>query len=440
MSRQPHPFLWIPTLYLAEGIPYFIVNNISVLLFSQMGVSNGEMALFTSFLYLPWVLKPLWSPLVDLFGTKRRWIILTQIIIAALLILLTLSLPHPDTNIIASGKAPVSLFTVTLILFILTSFISATHDISADGFYMLALNGKQQAQYVGIRSLFFRLSNIFCNSLLVFIAGWLQKNGTSIPASWRMTLACAAVLFTLLTLWHSRFLPFAERDKSGDPGESGHSGISGQLHEFGRTFLTFFTKPHIIIALLFMLLFRLPEAFLLKLVPPFFTGECATGALGISLVSYSFIYGIIGVCALLLGGIIGGLFASWLGLRRSMWWMALAITLPNVVYLWLSLHPTQNIALISLAVGTEQFGYGFGFTAYMLYLMYFSQGEHQTSHYALCTGFMALGMMLPGLVAGYLQEWVGYPVFFGIVMVFCLITWLVTEMVRRTVDSQYGRK
>ncbi|MBQ7191834.1 MAG: MFS transporter [Paludibacteraceae bacterium] len=435
-SRYTHPWLWIPTLYFAEGIPYFIVNNISVAIFTQMGVSNSQMAMFTSLLYLPWLLKPIWSPIVDIIGTKRRWIIGMQALIAAALILLTITLPHPDTATIIATQTPISLFTLTLILFVITAFASATHDISADGFYMLALNEHRQAQYVGLRSVFYRLSNIFCNSLLVLIAGRLEKGGTSVPVAWQISLATAAALFTLIALWHNLFLP-QEKETSK---EATNKQWRDYVIDFGNTFVTFFKKPHIVVALLFMLLFRLPEAFLLKIVTPFMLGTAETGGIGITLEQYGIVYGIAGVVALLLGGIVGGLFASWRGLRGSLWWMALAITLPDAVYLWLSWHGATSLIWIAIAVAVEQFGYGFGFTAYMLYLMYFSTGEKQTSHYALCTAFMAAGMMLPGMAAGYIQESVGYTGFFIIVMCCCLITLLVTEIIRRTVNPQYGKK
>ncbi|MBQ4508929.1 MAG: MFS transporter [Paludibacteraceae bacterium] len=441
-----NPWLWVPTLYFAEGIPYFIVNNISVTMFTQLGVPNGEMALFTSLLYLPWTLKPLWSPFIDIVGTKRRWIVVMQALVAAMLIVLTLTLPRPDAQLIASHATPVSLFSLTLILFVITAFASATHDIAADGFYMLALTEHLQAAYVGLRSVFYRLSNIFCNSLLVFVAGWLQTRGTAIPLSWQYTLGASALLFTLLALWHNVFLPRRQNDKPAEDAaaeqQQTHDGHTFRqvMRDFGYTFVTFFRKPGILVALLFMLLFRLPEAFLLKMVTPFMLGGADTGGIGITLEQYSLIYGMTGVVSLLLGGVLGGLFAAKHGLRNSFWLMALAITLPDAVYLWLSLSGGTSMLWLSVAVAVEQFGYGFGFTAYMLYLMYFSAGERQTSHYALCTAFMALGMMLPGMVAGYVQEAVGYTAFFALVMVFCLVTLLVTELVRRTVNPQYGKK
>ena len=432
------PWLWIPTLYFAEGIPYFIVNNISVTMFTQMGVSNGQMALFTSLLYLPWTLKPLWSPFIDIIGTKRRWIVLMQALVAATLVVMTLTLPHPDGAAVASQSTPVSLFTLTLILFVITAFASATHDIAADGFYMLALNDHLQAAYVGLRSVFYRLSNIFCNSLLVFVAGWLQSRGTDIPLSWQYTLGASALLFTALALWHNFSLPTAEKTDAVQDSERRTFG--SVMRDFGMTFASFFRKPHILTALLFMLLFRLPEAFLLKMVTPFMLGGTETGGIGITLEQYSLIYGMTGVVSLLLGGVLGGLFAAKFGLRKSLWLMAIAITLPDIVYLLLSLYSTTNLLWLSAAVALEQFGYGFGFTAYMLYLMYFSAGERQTSHYALCTAFMALGMMLPGMAAGYVQEAVGYTVFFSIVMIFCVVTLLVTELIRRHVEPEYGKK
>ena len=384
-------------------------------MFTQMGVSNAQMALFTSLLYLPWTIKPLWSPFVDIIRTKRWWVLVMQSMLTVCMVLLTLTLPHPLAEQISEGSVGISVFTITLILFIISAFSSATHDIAADGLYMLALTEHEQAAYIGLRSVFYRLSNVFCNSALVFVAGWIESRGTSVPVAWQITLAVAAAIFTILTLWHLLFLP-----KTEQPAQSIKAGAV--LRDVGRTFVEFFRKPHILIALLFILLYRLPEAFLLKMVTPFMLGSAETGGMGITLEQYSIVYGMSGVVFLLLGGVLGGVYASKKGLKHCLWLMAAAITLPDVVYLVLSMTGSVSIWWIAVAIAIEQFGYGFGFTAYMLYLMFFSQGEKQTSHYALCTAFMAIGMMLPGMVAGYLQEAVGYSRFFAVVMCLCIVT------------------
>jgi PAT family beta-lactamase induction signal transducer AmpG len=433
------PWWWIPTLYFFEGIPYFLVNNISVLMFAKMGVPNGQMALFTSLLYLPWTIKPLWSPFVDIIRTKRWWIIAMQLVITVAFIVLTLTLPHPSADLIASGQTPMSLFTFTLILFVIAAFASATHDIAADGFYMLAQSQKSQAAFVGIRSTFYRLANVFGNGVIVFVAGKLETATGDIPLSWQLTLGGTSVILTLLTLYHAFAIPKPAEDAPRLIGAASGE-IRGIFQEFGRTFATYFTKPGIWIAILFMLLYRLPEAFLIKMCTPFLVASPDKGGLGMSTAEVGLAYGTIGVISLLLGGIIGGIMASKIGLKKSLWWMAAGMTLPCLSFVYLAMAQPTNFALISACIAIEQFGYGFGFTAYMLYMMYFSEGEFKTAHYAICTAFMALSMMIPGMFAGFLQELVGYSAFFWIVIVCCVATVVVTFIIDRRIDPEYGKK
>ena len=436
-TRKQSPWWWIPTLYFAEGIPYFVVNNISVVMFTNMGMSKGDMAMYTSLLYLPWVIKPLWSPFVDIIRTKRWWVMVMQVLMSVAFALTASTLPHPSAEVIASGTTPVSLFVITLILFWITAFASATHDIAADGFYMLALEPDQQSLFVGIRSTFYRLSSIFGQGVLVVIAGLLETRLGDIPKAWSMTLLVSAVIFAGITLWHTFFMPRPAADSLRRLDTSGTSA-GDIMKEFGRTFVTFFSKKGVIIAMLFMLLYRLPEAFLVKMMNPFLLDPIAKGGLGLSTQSVGFIYGTVGVAALTAGGILGGIAASKWGLKKCMWPMALALTLPCLSFVFLSAFQPESLWITGTCVALDQFGYGFGFTAYMLYLIYFSEGEFKTAHYSLCTAFMALSMMLPGMIAGYIQEWVGYTWFFGFVMVCCFVTVAVTFLVK--VDPQYGRK
>ena len=257
-----NPWLWIPTLYFAEGIPYFIVNNISVLMLAKMGVPNGQMALFTSLLYLPWTIKPFWSPFVDIIKTKRWWVISMQILMSVAFVLLTLAMPKPTPDVIATGQTPISMFYITLMLFVITAFASATHDIAADGFYMLALTQKMQAAFVGIRSTFYRLSSIFGQGVLVYIAGAIETKYNNIPLSWQVTMGVSAVIFCLVTLYHTFAIPKPAADKSHIAGTQGAASAGQIMREFGQSFATFFKKPGLLLAILFMLLFRLPEAFL----------------------------------------------------------------------------------------------------------------------------------------------------------------------------------
>ena len=405
-------------------------------MFTNMGMSKGQMAWYTNLLYLPWVIKPLWSPFVDIIKTKRWWIMAMQVIMSAAFALVAFTLPHPSAEVIAAGGTDVSLFTVTLVLFWITAFASATHDIAADGFYMHALDTGDQSLFVGIRSTFYRLSSIFGQGVLVVIAGLLERKTGDIPQAWSVTLLASAVLFAAITLWHTFSLPKPSSDASRLG--SGKADAKQIIMEFGRTFVTFFKKRHVWIAMAFMLLYRLPEAFLVKMMNPFLLDSAAEGGLGLSTETVGVVYGTVGVAALTVGGIVGGIAASKWGLKKALWPMALSLTLPCLSFVFLAAYQPEDLLLISSCVALDQFGYGFGFTAYMLYLIYFSDGEFKTAHYSLCTAFMALSMMLPGMVAGYLQEAVGYVWFFAFVMVCCLVTVAVTLLLK--VDPEYGKK
>jgi PAT family beta-lactamase induction signal transducer AmpG len=435
-TKNISPWAWVPTLYFAQGIPYFIVNNISVMMFTKMGVPNGEMALFTSLLYLPWTIKPFWSPFVDIIKTKRWWTLSMQILMSVAFILLTLSIPRPDEATMAAGTTPISMFSITLMLFIITAFASATHDIAADGFYMLALKQSDQAAFVGIRSTFYRLPSIFGQGVLVAIAGAIELRTENIPLSWTITMLVTAVLFSLVTFYHLFAVPKPTSDKSTLAADAATAGAI--FREFGRTFATYFTKPGALLAIVFML--RLPEAFLIKMCMPFLVASKESGGLELSTAEVGIVYGTIGVIFLTLGGILGGLFASRIGLKKSIWWMAGCMTLPCLTFVYLAIAQPDNLFAISTAIAIEQFGYGFGFTAYMLYMMYFSEGEFKTSHYAICTAFMALSMMIPGMFAGYIQEAIGYTDFFWLVMICCFATVVVTIFADRRIDPEYGKK
>lgn len=447
LTKTKNPWWWVPTLYFAEGIPYFVVNNISVMMFTKMGVPNGDMSFFTTLLYFPWFLKGVWSPIVDVVKTKRWWIVVMQILMTAAMILLTLTLPFPSAETVASGTTSISIFTVTLVIFIITAFASATHDIAADGFYMLAHSPSSQAAFIGIRSVFYRVASVFGQGVLVAIAGLIESNGFSplgveagnIPASWQITLGVAAVVFGLITLYHTFALAHSDQDKPRVSAEGGNT-MSNNLVELVNSFKTFFMKPGCLLAIAFMLLYRLPEGFLIKLCQPFLVHSLEEGGLGLSTELVGTVYGVFGVIALLLGGILGGVYSSRVGLKKSLWVMAGFMTLPCLTFVYLAMAQPSNVVIITIALCIEQFGYGFGFTAYMLYMMYFSEGEYKTSHYAVCTAFMALSMMLPGFVAGYIQEAIGYVWFFWMVMICCFATLIVTYFADRKIDPNYGKK
>ncbi|MBO5013728.1 MAG: MFS transporter, partial [Paludibacteraceae bacterium] len=414
--KSINPWLWVPTLYFLEGIPYFLVNNISMVMFNQMGVPNGEMSFFTTLLYFPWALKFLWAPFVDLIKTKRWWFLTMQFLMLGLAVLTIFSIPHPSPEVIAAMGTEVKLFTGVLIAFIIMAFASATHDIAADGFYMLALTSGVQAEMIGWRSVFYRLSNVFCNSALIAIPGiiydWTIKQGeANMPMAWQVTMVITAVIFAIMAVWHVFFTPRPDTDKP-----NAETTAKDIVTGFGKAFATYFTKPALWVAIAFMLLYRLPEGFLMKMIYPFLLGARETGGLGMTMQELGVVYGAIGVIFLLLGGILGGYYISKVGLKKAFWWMALAMTLPCLSFVYLSMFLPTNMVYIAIAIAIEQFGYGFGFTAYMMYMMFFSEGEFKTSHYAICTSFMALSMILPGLVAGYIQEAIGYQHFFWMVI------------------------
>ena len=446
-ETRRNPWLWVPTLYFAEGIPYFIVNTISVLMFTNLGVPNDQNARFTSLLYLPWMLKCLWGPFVDIVKTKRWWILTMQILMSAAFILLAVTMPRPDAATIADKSTSISLFYTTLIIFLVTAFASATHDIAADGFYMLALPQNQQSAFVGIRSTFYRISSVFGQGVLVAIAGWLEKK-VDIPAVWMWTMIITAVIFGIVTLYHTFSIPRSKNDKPNiQYDENGKA--KGIWSDFARSFVTFFKKPLVWLGIAFMLLYRLPEAFLIKMIMPFLKdarvetfadGVIKGGGLELPTETIGLAYGTIGVVALLAGGILGGIYASKVGLKKSLWPMAACMILPCLTFCYLAIFQPTNIIAIIIAIAIEQFGYGFGFTAYMLFMMYLSEGDFKTSHYALCTAFMAASMMIPGFFAGDLQMAVGYKAFFWIVVACGIATMVVTFLAKRKVDANYGKK
>ena len=595
MEKKRNPWAWIPTLYMAEALPYVAVMTISTIMYKRLGISNTDLALYTGWLYLPWVIKPFWSPFVDLMKTKRWWTIAMQFIIAIGFACIAFSLP---TSLF---------FQLTLAAFWLVAFTSATHDIAADGYYMHALNDHEQSLYVGIRSTFYRIATVAGQGLLVIFAGliemnsglepallqvkandhqieiktistvednapcfyftpvdsespsasyikekneangfvekeeeqpiveeevpgwldeklalfteWIRENfgeaprevstltarqqmvgvtlseqpkdnepvvlnmafksgdqsisldakstrfeftkdnwnkqalmlisidpklkdettasfeglSGNIPFAWLLVFVVMSALFFVAALYHQFILP---KPQSDHPAKGVSAGTI--VREFIETFRTFFTKKNALVAILFMLLYRLPEAQLVKLINPFMLDPVDKGGLGLTTGEVGIVYGTVGIIGLTIGGILGGIAAAQGGLKKWLWPMVCAITLPDLVYVYLSYAQPDSLGIINVCIFIEQFGYGFGFTAYMLYLIYFSEGEHKTAHYAMCTGFMALGMMLPGMMAGWLQETIGYRHFFIWAMICCLATFAVCAFLK--IDPSFGKK
>ncbi|MDP1676667.1 MAG: MFS transporter [Bacteroidota bacterium] len=412
---------WIPTLYFGQGIPYVVVMSISVIMYKKMGISNTDIALYTSWLYLPWVIKPLWSPFVDMFRTKRFWIVTLQLLIGAALAGVAFTIPLP------------SFFQITLAVFWLMAFSSATHDIAADGFYMLALEQHQQAAFVGVRSTFYRIAMIMGQGALVYLAGYLEMHAGSLAMAWSITFFVLAGMFLSLAIYHKFVLPYPVSDKP-TVSDASHN----VLKEFTSTFGSFFKKKNIGIILAFLLLYRFAEAQLVKLVTPFLLDPRIEGGLGLTTQEVGIVYGTVGVIALTLGGLLGGVVIAKRGLKFWLWIMVCAIHFPDAMFIYLSQVQPENFYFISAAVAIEQFGYGFGFTAYMLFMIMTSEGEHKTAHYAICTGFMALGMMLPGMFSGWLQDQIGYQHFFLWVMASTIPGFIIAALVK--IPEEFGKK
>jgi MFS transporter, PAT family, beta-lactamase induction signal transducer AmpG len=410
---------WIPTLYFGQGLPYVAVMTLSVVMYKNLGLSNADIALYTSWLYLPWVIKPLWSPLVDLVRTKRVWILAMQLLVGAAFACVALTLPAAQY------------VRYTLAFFWLLAFASATHDIAADGFYMLALKQHEQAAFVGIRSTFYRCAMIFGQGALVWLAGTLTTHFGDAKTGWQIVFFVMGGLFVVLSLAHTFSLPKPDADVTRVRG-------SAFVSEFIETFVNFFQKKDILLALGFLLTYRLGEAQALKLIAPFMLDAKAKGGLGFTTEQFGFVYGTVGVLALTCGGILGGLAISRKGLRAWLWPMIFAVHLPNLLFVALALTQPASPAIVTAAIAIEQFGYGFGFAAYMLFMIMIADGEHKTAHYALCTGFMALGMMLPGMVSGKIQEALGYPQFFMWVCVCTLPSMVIAYFLK--ISPEFGRK
>lgn len=633
VSCERNPWLWIPSLYFSEGIPYVIVMTMSVIMYKRLGISNTDIAFYTSWLSLPWVLKPLWSPLVDITRTKRFWVVAMQFLVSFALALVAFSV---------RGS---SFFKWSLFLFWIMAFSSATHDIAADGFYMLSLSKHDQAWWVGLRSTFYRTAMIVGSGLLVVLAGvletrnglaplevsvqartsvseastnrstteqstaaaqrlvaspalleiaitnlsaeaatavisearqWNQRHGfieqiavgannasgkdsgapgssqttpgpvshvwrqlvaqpletflsshfpkqvkartasagnvgvlmlqlsqapaagqkvvvtldrkksgleyvglakgdkgfrllegerlvftpenwnlgaraviqldpklksdagvtfaTSsgdIPLAWSITLFVVAGIFLGFSCWHGLVLP---RPASDGPVRT-HGSLLG---EFFATLGSFFKKPGILVAMAFILLYRFDEAQLGKVISPFLLDTREAGGLGLTTSQVGLVYGTFGILALTCGGLLGGFTAAKYGLKTMLPIMVLSMYLPKCAFVFLSFTQPENFLLTCGTVALEQFGYGFGFTAFMLYLLYFADGPHKTAHYAICTGFMALGMMIPGMWSGWLADLIGYRHFFVWVICSTLPGFCIAMILK--VDPQFGKK
>ena len=422
--KNRSPWAWIPTLYFAEGLPNVVVTALSIVMYMQMGLTDAEVGLYTGWLALPWVVKPLWSPFIDLLKTKRWWVLAMQVLMGSALAGIAFTLPTAFW------------FQGTMFFLFLMAFASATHDISADGFYMIELDEHNQAKYVGLRNTFYRLAVIFVNGALVSLAGLLEHTfNVSVVYTWTLIFYALAALFIGIWLYHCKMMPHPAADvgseKSVDLG--GRRIIKKKISFFRK-----FGCKETVIVMLFFLFYRFPEALLNTMTKTFLMRPNADGGMGLSPEEYGLAQGTVGLIGLLLGGILGGVLVSRDGMKRWLWPMVCAITLPDAVYIFLSYTLDANLWVVSSCLFVEQFGYGLGFTVLTLYMLFYSQGKFRTSHYSICTGISYLGLMLPGMVSGYIKDFVGYQMFFIIVMACCLITFLVTAFLK--IDPDFGKK
>lgn len=418
IQKNKWAWAWVPTLYFAQGLPYALVVTVSVIMYKRLGFSNSDLGLYTSLLYLPWVIKPLWSPFVDLKSTKRNWFLGMQLLASIALLAIGLSLP---TNIF---------FVTSLACFWMVAFASATNDIATDGYYMIGLTEDKQSFFVGMRSVFYKLANVTGQGLLVVLAGFLENKYGDNTKAWSYTMICAGTLMLLMTLTNFFVTP---------KFESSEAITLEKPKGFLEVFVSFFKKPGMVMAITFILFFRLGESQLVKMASPFLLDPTDVGGLGYSTSEVGTIYGTIGVVFLTIGGILGGILISRDGLKKWMLPMLISLNAPNALYALLAITGSTEAWAVIGTVVVEQFGYGFGIAGFMVYLIYIAEGNSKTSHYALATGFMALGMMLPGLISGFMQEWLGYDGFFIWVVLAALPAFILLRYIEYPADFGKGK-
>jgi PAT family beta-lactamase induction signal transducer AmpG len=398
--RRVSPAAWVPTLYFAEGLPFYAVNFMALLFYQRMGISNAVTTVVVSLLAWPWTLKPLWSPLLEMYRTKKFFVVLMQLVGGAGLLLLALSLPLPGY------------FAWSIAILAVVAFASSTHDIAADGVYIASLSPKQQAAYAGWCGAFYNVARIFSMGGLIWLAGALQERFASAGSAQPMVRAWTAIFGALgaillaLGLWHARVLPTG--------GEARRSESLRQVAAVFRDVVaSFFRKPRILLLLLFIFLYRAGEGQVIKIGPLFLQGDRASGGLGLSLQQFGTIYGTFGSAAFILGSVLGGYFVSWLGLKRALLPLVCILNVPMLAYWYLSVALPTGPLPITVALSFEMFGYGFGFVGVILLIMQeIAPGPYQTAHYAFAGALMNLGVILPGALSGWIQEQLGYRGFF----------------------------
>lgn len=403
-----YPLTWIATVYFAMGLPFVALAQASSLMFKNLGISDTQIALWTSLIMIPWTFKPLWSPILEMFRTKKIFVVATQMVTGISFALVAFSLHLPD------------FFAYAIAFMAIIAFSGATHDIATVGVYLNELNPQQQSKYVGWQGAFYNIAKIFSGGALVYVAGELEKT-MGVTMAWTIVMLIYALIMILLSIYHMKFLPL---------GQSAVEDVRS-LSEGWRTLkdvaISFFQKKNIVMSILFVIFYRFAEGFAIKIAPLFLKADVADGGLGLSTSQIGMIYGVVGSAAFVLGSILAGNMTSRRGLKKSLLLLCASFNLPFAVYFFLSHYQPDNIFLISSAIAVEYFGYGFGFVGLILYIMQqISPGKYKTAHYAFADGIMALGFMLPSMLSGYFSDLLGYKTFFVMVLVATIPSFIVT--------------
>ncbi len=418
MNKTTSPWSFIPTLYLAEGFPYIIINTVSVLLYADLGIANDKITLWTGWLYLPWILKMFWSPVVDARATKRRWLVGAQMVLSAVFLAIAGVLAMQAFSF-AQANGLQTTFTLTLFGFLFGAFASATLDIATDGYYLLALTPQDQSLFVGIRTIFYRVAMILGSGVFISATGALAERGfMPKPFNWVCLFGFLGLLFLSFAAFHSRVLPKPEADKPVS---------SSQVQAWKEAFGTYFTQKNILYILLFILIYRFGEALLEKVVLLFLSKPTADGALGLSMETVGYIKGTLGLGGIIAGNLLGGWLLSKFGFKKCIWPFACLLVLPNFFYVYLA-TVKPGLAVIATLITIENFGYGLAMMALTVFIMYVSQGAYKTSHYAISTGIMALGMMVPSMLSGKMQMALGYELFFWVTAFISLLSFAVVPL------------
>ena len=416
-NKSINPICWVPTVYFAMGLPFVALSMVSVLMFSDMGVSNAQIAFWTSLIMLPWTLKPLWSPFLEMFKTKKYFVVATQMVTGVAFGLVALSLPLPD------------FFCYAIAFMGVIAFSGATHDIAGDGVYLTELNATMQAKYIGWQGAFYNLAKILTNGGLVYLAGSL-KDSIGIVHAWMVIMGICAAIMVVLSLYHVRMLP------SGGAASGDVRTVKDAMHMLWEVIRTFFQKKYIVWYICFIILYRFAEGYVMKIVPLFLKAGIDQGRLGLPVQEIGIIYGTFGAAAFVLGSILAGYYISAFGLRKTLFSLCCVFNIPFVVYLLLAIYQPSNVWVIGSAIVFEYFGYGFGFVGLTLFMMQqVAPGKHQMAHYAFASGIMNLGVMIPGMMSGYLSDWLGYRNFFIWVLVATIPAFLVTWFVPFTYNN-----